>query len=153
MQRGYLYVQTRPDRPARVRVLSSETRPDTADNTPDIRIRYIAWFGDLNTALMHFYQRQRRRVISLDNGLYHLDVIEAIATLEALDLRRERIWLDPDLDTGQQTALDTQTEQQRRRRRWINRLCQTVGVIAIIWLILTALMNMAVNVIIGANGL
>ncbi|MEZ5594020.1 MAG: hypothetical protein R3F53_26310 [Gammaproteobacteria bacterium] len=60
-------------------------------------IRYIARFRDIDAARMHFHNALSRTLVDIDSGLYRVPLADAIATIEASDLRHERIWLDPDL--------------------------------------------------------
>ena len=142
MRSGYLYLQTHRDHPDLIRVLTSEYAPPVAKDDPLTTVRYIARFNDIDAARMHFHNEQRRHLIDIDSRLYRLDLLEGMATLEALDLRHQRIWIDPSLDKQEFQRMDERVERHRRRHRRVDMIWRTVGGIAIAWLVLSALIGL-----------
>jgi ABC-type phosphate transport system auxiliary subunit len=91
---------------------------------------------------MHFHNIQGRKLVDINNGLYRLPLVEAIATIESIALRHKRIWMDPELDSAQRQQIDTQIGKLRLRHRRIEMLCRAAGAAAILLLILSALSSM-----------
>ena len=139
MRAGYLYLQTHSDHPDRVRVLTSEQPPVAGPGHESMSIPYIVRFNDLDAAKMHFHNALRRKLVDIDASLYRVPLAEAIATIEAEELRHERVWLDPALSASALQQVDAIAAQQRRRHRRNDMIWRAVGVIALLWLLLNAL--------------
>ena len=142
MHSGYLYLKTHRDHPDLVRLLISEHAPPVTDNAPLTAVHYIVRFNDMEVARMHFHNQLRRHLVDIDSRLYQVDLLEAMATLEALDLRHQRVWIDPSLDKEDLQQLDRRAEKYRRRHRRVDVIWRTVGGIAIVWLVLSALISL-----------
>ena len=142
MRSGYLYLQTHQDHPELVRVLASEYVPSTIANAPLTAVRYIAHFNDMEVAKMHFHSEQRRYLVDIDSALYQIDILEGMATLEALDLRHQRVWIDPKLSALDLQRLDERVARHRRRHRRVDAIWRTVGYIAIALLAVSALSSL-----------
>ena len=138
MRAGYLYLQTHSDHPEMIRVLTSEHSPHNELGQPPTTIPYIARFNDLDAAKMHFHNELRRKLVNIDANLYRVPLAEAIATIEAEELRHQRVWIDPALSASALNQVETITAQQQKRHRRKNIIWRAVGVIAIFWLLLNA---------------
>ena len=132
MQAGYLAIETHQDRPGLVRVIVCDTQPGTGSLTHQPRrIRYVARFNDVETALMHTHESLKRRLIDPDTRLYRASLEQAIASVESIDLRHQRTHIDPDLSEQQLQEIQTIVEAQQSRQRRRNQLFQTMGYIGI----------------------
>jgi hypothetical protein len=129
MEPGYLLLETRPDQPglvvARVR---SEAPQANADG-----LRFAARFNDIDAALMHLHQRLRRRLRTLEPRTYAVDLVEAVAAADAIELDHRRVYLDPSL--SQSDAVDARIEAYHRRYQLKDWLLQAVGILALIFLV------------------
>ena len=143
MRAGYLYLQTHNDHPELVRVLTSEHSPDVQHSQPPTAIPYVARFNDLDAAKMHFHNELRRKLVDIDTSLYQISLAEAIATVEAEELRHQRVWIDPALSQSALNQVETITARAQRRHQLHNLIWRTVGVIAIVWLLLNAFSSLS----------
>ena len=137
-QAGYLTVETRADRPGLVRIEATHRRPVQAAGSPadlePVRLRYAASFGALHVALMHAQTALRHQMVDAEAGLYRIEPLEAIAAVDAIDLHHRRVYLDPSL--ADDPRLAEQVERRRRRHRLIDRIWTSVGILAILLLLL-----------------
>ncbi|MCB1802257.1 MAG: hypothetical protein KDI82_11265 [Gammaproteobacteria bacterium] len=132
MAAGYLTIETHSDHPAVVRLRVTERRPEpehAAAHTA--QVRYISRFNDPLTATMHLHEILRRRLIDPDEHMYRTDFITAIAALESIDLRHERIYLDPLLDDETCAEITRQTEEFVARRQRRDKVFQAMGFVGI----------------------
>ena len=97
-------------------------------------IRYVAAFDSLAIALMHAQTALRRCLIDVEAGLYRTDPLTAVAAVDAIDLRHQVRYLDPELAAD--PRLSVLTGQRRARRRRIDRVWTAVGILAILLLLL-----------------
>jgi hypothetical protein len=143
MQLGYLSIETSLSHPGLIRLIATTTQPpDTSSHdgpAADPAIRYVARFHDLDAARMHAFAALKSHVVDLENDLYRADVTEAIAVLEGMDLRHERLFLDPDLQSRAGTEIARRVARIRHRQQVIDRIWTTLGVIAFLWMLLWAL--------------
>lgn len=132
MSPGYLSIQTHDAHPGRVRILVSAQRPAVEpDPRTTPRIRYTARFNDCDTALMHTHEFLKRRLLDPDAHLYRIDLAQAIAAVESVDLRRHDVYWDPRIsdDTRAEITLNVSVNQARLRRK--ERFFQALGYIGI----------------------
>lgn len=137
MAAGYLAIETHSDHPAVVCIRVSNQQPevdsDATDNgaTDGSHVRYIARFNDPLAATMHVHEVLRRKLVDLDEHMYRTDVISAVAALESIDLRHERVYLDPALahDSAREIARQTEAFVASQQRR--DRLFQAMGFVGI----------------------
>ena len=142
MQTGYLFLQTHTDHPDLVRLQAAQYRP-MADQEPTAEaIRYIARFRDIDAARMHFHNALARTLVDIDSGLYRVPLADAIATIEASDLRHERIWLDPDLPADTLQQVKALTGRRHRRQDRSRRIWNGIGLLALLWLLFNALSSL-----------
>jgi hypothetical protein len=143
MRQGYLSVETHPDHPDQVRIVPSERAPDTPDATrPDqhaARVRCVVRFEDLDAATMHAHTALRRRLVDIDDHRYRVDPVTAVAAIDAIGLRHQRIHLDPEL--ANDPALARAIEQLRARRQRRDVIWNGVGLTALIWLLMQAILG------------
>lgn len=140
MRQGYLLIETHPDFPGRVRLLSAdrpptdpmETAPGGSPGRP--HIRYAALFNGLDVALMHAHTALRRGLIDIDAHLYQADPTRAVAAVEAIALQHRRVYLDPDLAADPLLAAEIARRRRRLRRR--DRVWNGIGILALLVLLL-----------------
>jgi hypothetical protein len=143
MRQGYLSVETHPDHPDQVRIVPSERAPVPPDATaPDLhaaRVRCVVRFEDLDVATMHAHTALRRRVVDIDDHRYRVDPVTAVAAIDAIGLRHQRIHLDPAV--ANDPALADSVEHLRARRRRRDAIWNGVGLTALIWLLVQAILG------------
>jgi len=123
MAAGYIYVETRADRPGVVRVRSSPVEPAVGPGPDGAVVRYLAFFDDLDGGRMHVQNALCRLLVDADARTYRVDLAEAIAAIEADDLAHRRVWMDPALPASTREAVAEGTARrrlawQRRDRAW-----------------------------------
>lgn len=131
---GYLYLQTHPEHPGLVRFLAAARPPDPDRSEGGSKIRYIAHFNDIGAARMHVQNALHGRLVDLDARMYRTSLAQAIAVVEADNLKHERIWIDPGLDREEVQTLDRLTAYRRKRLRSYDRFWQGVGIFFLIYL-------------------
>ncbi|MBK1723684.1 hypothetical protein [Thiocystis violacea] len=141
MPAGYLVIETRADRAGVVRILASDSPPEPLPrpaDTPDTpEVRFVVRFGNLHVARMHAHTALRRHTLDAEAGLYRVDLVTAVAAIDAIDLRHERIYLDAAI--AGEPMLATETDRRRRRHRRIDQFFNAVGIAAILYLLLLAI--------------
>jgi len=88
---------------------------------------------------MHAHAGLRHHLVDLDAALYRVDIVEAIAAVEAIELRHRRVYLDPDVGGAEGAELERQTQRMRARKERLGRIWSGIGLAAVIWLLLWAL--------------
>lgn len=134
---GYLVVETHPDHADLVRVYGTRELPILPDGSSTHlgpRIRYVASFSALQVAQMHAQTALRKGMVDAEAGLYRVDPLTAVAAVDAIDLSHRTIYLDPRIAAD--PRLTAGIEQRRLRHRMAGRIWTTVGILAIILLIL-----------------
>lgn len=97
MRPGYLALETHPDNPGMVRLLSSYDNPmDTPDGSSG-DLRLVMSFQDIDAAEMHGHTAMRHELVDINNHLYKKSLARAIGDLESIQLKHELIWKDPNL--------------------------------------------------------
>ena len=143
MRRGYLLIETRADRPGLVRVFGTETETEPAPTFPqraDLpRLRYCAYFHDLDAALMHIHEPLRRRLVDIDQRLYRVDPLDAVAAAQSVGLRYWQTYIDAELADDPKLAELVTSKRQRRKRFQL--LWNIVGILAILLLLLKPLLE------------
>ncbi|MCU7936528.1 MAG: hypothetical protein KZQ99_16900 [Candidatus Thiodiazotropha sp. (ex Dulcina madagascariensis)] len=119
MKTGYLTLETHPEHRGLVRVLVKEELPNTQAASYGSKIRYIARFDDIEAGQMHLHNLLHHTLIDLDNHIYRIDLDWVIAAIEAVDLRHNRVWIDPSLSDSEKQVIDAQTAKLKlRHKRW-----------------------------------
>lgn len=139
MPSGYLVVQGHPAHPGRARLLAGEDLPQPeqpGSNGPSIV--YCARFNDIETAMMHAHLALCRKLVDIDAHLYRTSPLEAAAAVDALALRHRVIQIDPAVESD--PKFDELVQREKRRAHRVARLCNTVGIAAIVLLILNLLL-------------
>ena len=132
MKPGYLSIETHRDRPGLVRLIITETAPDTGATRQDpLRIRHIVQFDDSEAALMHTHEILKRRLLDPDAHLYRATFERAIGAVESLALRHRRVYLDTELPAQSSAAIEGWTIRFRNQRRRRERLFETLGYIGL----------------------
>jgi len=144
MRGGFLLIETRADQPNLVRVFGTETESEPKPAFPQQddrpRLRYCAYFHDLDAALMHTHEPLKRRLVDVDKGLYRIDPLEAVAAAQSVDLRHWQTYIDAEIADDPRLA-ESVTSKLRRKQRF-QLLWNIVGVIAIVLLLLKLLLGM-----------
>ncbi len=137
---GYLVVETHPEHPEFVRVLSTRESPVLSNGLPPDagipHIRYVAYFYALHVAQMHAQTALRKWMVDAEAGLYRVDPVTAVAAVDAIDLRHQRLYLAPEIESDPRFL--AQIAQRQRRQRLANHIWMAVGILAIILLVLFA---------------
>lgn len=136
MKPGYLSIETNEERKGLVRLLVAASQPDAAAPHAVRRIRYTARFNDSEAALMHSHELLKRRLLDPDAHLYRCPLERAIAAVESLGLRYNRVYLDAGLSDAQRSQIAFLSERYRARRRQKELIFQTLGYIALLILLL-----------------
>ena len=137
----YIFVETSNAHPGLVRIGSSSELPssDPVAGT-DRHIWYIARFNDACTALMHAHQMLRHYLYDLENRIYRVDALTAVADIDSEALKHERIYLAPELDREDaREKMDGIIRKRCERREKVDRIWQIVGAIALLILCLNLL--------------
>jgi hypothetical protein len=135
MDSGYLYLQTHADHPGMVRFLISDRLPSQGSNPP-LRVSYIARFHDVESARMHVQNSLRHRLIDIDEHLYRVDLIDAIAVVAADNLGHEEIWIDDALAAAEYDEIRSRTAILRDRQRRSDEIWQWIGTGALVFLLI-----------------
>ncbi|MET0064889.1 MAG: hypothetical protein ABW076_00940 [Candidatus Thiodiazotropha sp.] len=141
MKSGYLVLITHPDHPGMMRVLTRDDLPNTQESVDGSNIRYVARFRDVEAAQMHLHERLGHTLVDVDTHLYHADLLRAISAAESDMLDHQRVWIDPELDEQDRSAIRQQTEAfEQRNRRW-DRFWTFVGGFFVVLFILLNLLT------------
>jgi hypothetical protein len=90
---------------------------------------------------MHLHNILHNDLVDLDNHIYRIDLKQAIAAIEADDLKHARVWIDPSLDDTERTRIHEQTARLKlRHKRW-NRIWLIVGAIFVIYFFIMTLFS------------
>lgn len=137
---GYLVVETDPEHHDLVRVRSTLESPVPPGGSPlgerPSRICYVAFFSALHVARMHAQTALRRQMVDAEAGLYRVDPVTAVAAVDAIDLRHQRLYLAPEIESD--PRFRAQIAHRQRRHHLANRVWMAVGILAIIVLVLFA---------------
>ena len=126
---GYLYIETRPDRPRTVRVRVGSSPPATGRGTTSAAtVRYVARFDDLDAGRMHLQNTLCRSLIDIDAGTYRVSLAEAIAAVESDNLAHRRVWIDPELSDEALGEIEERTARRRMELYRADRAWYAVGV-------------------------
>lgn len=134
MRDGYLYLTTCADLPGAVCVHEAAVPP-----AGDARTPMIAYFWDLDAAMMHFHTGLCRRLLDPDRKAYRADMVEAAAVLDAIELRHQRTYLSPALAASPE--LDAAAARLRRQHRRVRRVFDWVGIVGLLLLLYTAIFS------------
>ena len=130
MRTGYLCLQTHTESPGLVRVLALDRLPDMNRPVSEHEIRYAARFNDVDAAQMHVQNSLHSRLIDLNNRIYRVGLVEAMAVVESDILRHQRVWIDPSLSAADTERMEQLTERHRQRQQRADRIWQNLGSIA-----------------------
>jgi hypothetical protein len=133
MRAGYLYLTPCRDLLGAVCLREAAVAPGTTAGAG-----IVAFFWDLDAAMMHFHAALRHRLLDLDGKAYRADLVEAAAALDAIDLRHQRTYLSPELAAN--PALADATERLRHRHLLVRRILDWVGIAGLLLLVFTALL-------------
>lgn len=136
MKPGYLIVETNPRKPNFVRIAVLPTNPETVPvDSEGPRIVFVSRFNDADAALMHTHAVLRRRLVDIDAGLYRAPADQAIAAVQAVDLRHREVYLDPDLSAALGERIEALQARLIRRKQRTKKVFETVGYIALAMLL------------------
>lgn len=143
MESGLLYLETSPTHSGlvRIRFLADplhEISGTEIDPDDDAQQRLVLRFHDIEAAAMHAHQCMRRYLVDVDTHTYRIPLPEAIACLQAIELRHQTVFIDPDLPERDVQSIETQVAALHRRAKTVDRIWQIVGGLAIAFLVLLA---------------
>lgn len=133
MRAGYLYITPCGDKPEAVCLQEAEIAPEAPEGAG-----IVAFFWDLDAAMMHFHADLRRRLLDADRRAYRADMVEAAATLDAIELQHQRTYLAPALAAS--TALTEATARLHHKHLRSRQLFDWVGILALLLLFLLSLL-------------
>jgi hypothetical protein len=131
-----LLLETQPDQPGVVSVSARDGMP----RLDQLGLRFAARFDDIDAALMHLHECLRRHLNTLEPRSYRVDLEEAVAAADAVELDHRRIFVEPEL--AAHGTLDARIEALHRRHRRYDRLMNAIGVFALIALILLSFLRL-----------
>lgn len=134
MQTGYLLLEMHAERPGVVSVRARDGAPQL--DRPGLR--FAARFDDIDAALMHLHERLRRHLNTLEPRTYRVDLEEAVAAADAIELDHHRVFIEPAL--AESGSLDDRIKSERLQHRRFDLLMQAVGLLALLFLVLWGLM-------------
>ena len=140
MNAGFLGIETLPENANTsrlIRLVSWEELPVSKDNQYPENVHYIAKFNDILAAEMHFHNGLHNKLQDVNEHVYHADLADAIAVIEAEDdLRHERIWIDPAINHQELDKIKENIVKIRTKKEKIDRAIQLLGYAAIALLVL-----------------
>ncbi len=131
MDHGFLAIETHRDKPELVRFYLSDVSPEPDPGATRHRLRYVARFNDRDAALMHTHELIKRRLLDPDGHMYRVSLARAIAAVESLELKHQRVYLDPALDNGETEKIAEWANRFVRLKQFKTRLFDTFGYVAI----------------------
>ena len=131
MDNGFLAIETHRDKPELVRFYLSDTAPAPNPTDTEHRLRYVARFNDRDAALMHTHELIKRRLLDPDTHIYRVSLARAVAAVESLDLKHQRIYLDPDLDADETDKIAEWADRFIRLKQFKTRIFDMLGYIAV----------------------
>lgn len=141
MYSGYLVIEIHSSHPGLVRVFETSTfpRPPSLAYHKNPRVLYGAHFDDLSAGHMHAHTALRRRLLNVDDGLYRVDPITAVAAVDASTLSHYRVYLNPELEAD--PRLGAAIAEKRSRHRLADRIWRAVGISGLLLLLLRFLLG------------
>ncbi|WP_295541670.1 hypothetical protein [uncultured Thiohalocapsa sp.] len=133
MRAGYLYIAPCGSTP---RVICLEEADIMAEAPEGVAI--VAYFWDLDAAMMHFHADLRRHLLDANRRAYRADMVEAAAALDAIELQHQRTYLAPALAASPAWRAAT-ARLHHKHRRW-QRLFDWLGIVGLLLLVLTSLL-------------
>lgn len=121
---GYLCIETHPDHPGLIRLLSLDQPPQIGEQS---QIRFVARFNDRDAALMHTHEILKRRLLDPDSHLYRTSIERAIAAIESLNLRHREIYADPAMPQQSRDEIALLTQRYLRRQQLKDNFFQVMG--------------------------
>jgi hypothetical protein len=134
MRDGYLYLTPCTDLPEAICLHEAAVPPAGDASTP-----VIAYFWDLDAAVMHFHSGLCRRLLDPDRKAYRADMVEAAAVLDAIELRHQRTYVSPALAAS--PALEAAVTRLRRQHQLVRRIFDWAGIVGLLLLLYTALLS------------
>ena len=149
MEVGYLSLETHPDRPGMVRLVSSETDPRTEKTREGSgKTRFILRFKDIDAAFLHAQTAMRRKLADLNNRLYNKTLGEAMGDLQAIQLDHEVVWTDPDISDDELHVMEHEIEHEQtwqHRRDVFVKIIKWVAIALLVFNLLSPLISEIVN--------
>lgn len=127
MGSGYVYLETHPDHPAHVRLLTHSKKPTLQHVSTGAKLRYIARFEDLFRGHQLVLGQLSRHIVNIDTGLFKIALFDAIAIIENTPLQAERLWLDPELKQSDLEQLRQKLDIKNQQLQNIDRRWKAVG--------------------------
>ena len=141
MTAGFLCLETSASHPGLVQVRGMPDGPppipgDQEAGATDPEIRLVLRFHDLDAARMHAHDALRRHLVDADSGTYRVELAEAVACIQAIDLRHQQLYLDPRLDRETLTAVARRLTACERHQARVQLAWKIVGGLGIALLVI-----------------
>lgn len=127
MSSGYVFIESNPKYPDRVRCLQQDTKPEPTSRDDGDSVRYIARFANAFRGHQQVQGLLSQQLIDSDQGLFRAELLHTIATIETCPISSERVWIDPTLGEAALQELDEKIKQHKAKRRQRDKLWQLVG--------------------------
>lgn len=116
MRPGYLALETHPDNPDMVRLISSDENPHGHPDGSSGNVRFVLKFQDIEAAAMHAHTNMRHELVDINTHLYKKSLAKAIGDLESIQLKHEAIWKDPELTAADLEEMEEEMEHNAELR-------------------------------------
>ncbi len=136
MRVGFIVLETHPDHPGLMRVIKTTTAPNPPEGDDGGTIRYVVRFNDVDAAQMHIHDTLRHHCEDIDAGRYRVELVEAVAAAESVELKHERIWIDHHLNAVTMEQINDQVDKLHQRHLRVDKIARVVGAIAVALLVL-----------------
>ena len=127
MSVGYIALQTHPEHPGLVRVVTLERVPEAKGGHLDGDLRYILLYSNAFVARMHIHEGLRRRLVDIDQGLYRCDLGMAMAVCDTVAFHHKRVWQDPSVSEDTLASRAEWRARLEKRHAWRARVWRWVG--------------------------
>lgn len=140
MYEGYISLRTHPDQPGLVRLVPSESNPRSEPaHAGTGQLRYVLKFVDLDTAMQHAHNAMRRQLVDINQHLYKTPLAAAMGDLDAIEIRHELIWQDPELTEEELDQMEDELVHRHQGQRRRDRVIQVIKWVAIALLVFNLL--------------
>lgn len=148
MQSGYLALETHPDNPGMVRLISNNENPQLHDEPSSGTLRFVLKFHDIEAAFMHAHTAMRHQLVDLNSHLYKKSLAEAMGDLESIQLHHELVWKDPSLTEADMEEMEHEIEHNRKiysRQEIVVNVIKYVAITLLVFNLLAPLISEIIN--------
>lgn len=138
IEKGYLYLQTHKDHPGLVQLQSRKFTPPINQGEDEIeKTWFAARFNDIEAAKMHAQKAMRKKLV--DDNLYRMDMVHAIAAVDSVNLKHEAVFTDPSIPENELREISELTQTSLLRKKRLFKFGNLIGKLAIAYLVLQML--------------